>query len=58
MAELNIPCTNCEEKKRSIELGGDNRVIGCTPIPGRPGWCRIEWQELWPIRRDEDGASD
>jgi hypothetical protein len=42
-----IPCSECDNKKREIEATGNNRVIRCDPIPGRDGWCLMEWEEVW-----------
>ncbi len=38
-----IPCTDCDEKKQQLEDLGF-RVLGCTPIAERPGFCRIEFE--------------
>lgn len=47
MPSLEIPCEDCEEKKKEIELNGNNRVINCEPVLERDGWCIIEWEEIW-----------
>jgi hypothetical protein len=43
MATQKIPCSDCEDKKVEIELGGRYRVTGCEPIDGQDGWCRITY---------------
>jgi chitosanase len=37
-----VPCEDCDEKKRQLgDLGF--RVLGCTEIADRPGFCRVEF---------------
>ncbi len=44
MPEKVIPCTDCEIEKKKIEEAGDCKVIECTKIEDRPGWCKIVWR--------------
>lgn len=37
-----IPCVDCDAKRRQLEDLGF-RVLGCTEIAGRPGFCSIEF---------------
>lgn len=37
-----IPCVDCDAKRQQLEDFGF-RVLGCTEIPDRPGFCRIEF---------------
>ena len=42
-----IPCADCDEEKEKLKENDNVRVIGCEPVPGRDGWCEIEWEEIW-----------
>tara|TARA_Y100000294_G_scaffold39730_1_gene35871 strand:+ start:145 stop:294 length:150 start_codon:yes stop_codon:yes gene_type:complete len=39
-----IPCEKCDEVKRELEEAGVWEVIGCDPILGQEGWCRIRYR--------------
>lgn len=38
-----IPCTDCAEQRRVIEMGGD-KFISCDPIPNKPGMCELVFE--------------
>lgn len=40
-----IPCSDCEDTKRRLELFGFT-VQGCIDTPGRPGFCTISFDRL------------
>lgn len=44
MPQKEIPCQDCDKEKERIEEAGDQEVVSCEPIPGRPGWCLIVWR--------------
>ncbi|MBI3079687.1 MAG: hypothetical protein HYY85_22285 [Deltaproteobacteria bacterium] len=44
MPQKEIPCSDCEKEKERIEEAGDQIVISCDPIPGKPRWCLIVWR--------------
>lgn len=44
MPSQEIPCADCDKKKHEIELGGNYTVTSCNPIPGKRGWCLINYQ--------------
>jgi len=37
-----IPCADCDDKRRQLE-DMNFQVLGCNEIPGRPGFCSIEF---------------
>lgn len=39
-----IPCTDCEEWREDLELRG-YRVISCSPIDSKPGFCLLRFEE-------------
>lgn len=41
---MEVPCEDCDERKREIEEDGMWEVLGCHPIEGKGGWCLIEYQ--------------
>jgi chitosanase len=38
-----VPCSDCDEKRQQLE-DMNFRVLGCTPIAGRDGFCTIEFE--------------
>lgn len=44
MPQKVIPCEDCKNEKEKIEESGDAEVISCDPIPDKPGFCLIIWQ--------------
>ena len=47
MPSQEIPCKDCKKKIREIEANGNNKVTKCEPIPGKDGWCLVEWERVW-----------
>jgi Zn-dependent metalloprotease len=51
MPTLRVRCADCAARRERLELTGKWRVIDCSPIEGKAGWCLLTYKSAARDRR-------